>query len=418
MKESNLFSKTRKEAPNDEASASARFLIRGGFVEKIGAGIYAMLPLGLRVLNKIEKIIAQEMDAIGGQRILMTALMPKKNWETTGRWSSLDVLFKIEREKGESYALGATHEEEVVPLVQKFVYSYKDLPFSVYQIQTKFRDELRAKSGLLRLREFSMKDLYSFHADEAGLDVFYEKAKDAYFKVYERTGIKDKTFLTFASGGSFAKFSHEFQMLTDAGEDIIHICKKCGLAINKEIKEEYPVCPECQCAEFEEKKAIEVGNIFKLKTKYSDPFNLQFTDKDGQKKLVIMGTYGIGLTRLMGAVAEAHHDESGIIWPREIAPFDVHLIALNSTDEAVYGKVKNAADKLYFDLQKAGLEVLYDDRAEKSAGEKFKDSDLLGIPSRIVVSEKTLQKDSVEQKNRNSKDQKLILLSEVDPRNL
>ncbi|HOX30098.1 MAG TPA: His/Gly/Thr/Pro-type tRNA ligase C-terminal domain-containing protein [Candidatus Paceibacterota bacterium] len=418
MKQSNLFSKTRKEAPNDEASASARFLIRGGFVEKIGAGIYAMLPLGLRVLNKIEKIIAQEMDAIGGQRILMTALMPKKNWETTGRWSSLDVLFKIEREKGESYALGATHEEEVVPLVQKFVYSYKDLPFSVYQIQTKFRDELRAKSGLLRLREFSMKDLYSFHADEAGLDVFYEKAKDAYFKVYERTGIKDKTFLTFASGGSFAKFSHEFQMITDAGEDIIHICKKCGLAINKEIKEEYPVCPECQCAEFEEKKAIEVGNIFKLKTKYSDPFNLQFTDKDGQKKLVIMGTYGIGLTRLMGAVAEAHHDESGIIWPREIAPFDVHLIALNSTDEAVYGKVKNAADKLYFDLQKAGLEVLYDDRAEKSAGEKFKDSDLLGIPSRIVVSEKTLQKDSVEQKNRNSKDQKLILLSEADPRNL
>lgn len=418
MKQSNLFSKTRKEAPNDETSASARFLIRGGFVEKIGAGLYAMLPLGLRVLNNIEKIIAQEMDAIGGQRILMTALMPKKNWETTGRWSSLDVLFKIARENGESYALGATHEEEVVPLVQKFVYSYKDLPFSVYQIQTKFRDELRAKSGLLRLREFSMKDLYSFHADEAGLDVFYEKAKDAYFKIYERAGIRDKTFLTFASGGSFAKFSHEFQMITDAGEDIIYICKKCGLAINKEIKEEYPACPECQCAEFEEKKAIEVGNIFKLKTKYSDPFNLQFTDKDGQKKMVIMGTYGIGLTRLMGAVAEAHHDESGIVWPREIAPFDVHLIALNSTDEAVCGKVKNAADKLYFDLQKTGLEVLYDDRAEKSAGEKFKDSDLLGIPSRIVVSEKTLQKDSVEQKNRNSKDQKLILLSEVDPRNL
>ena len=413
MKQSKLFSKTRKEAPNDETSASARLLIRGGFVEKIGAGIYAMLPLGLRVLNNIEKIIAEEMDAIGGQRILMTALMPKRNWEMTGRWSSLDVLFKIVRENGESYALGATHEEEVVPLVQKFVFSYKDLPFSVYQIQTKFRDELRAKSGLLRLREFSMKDLYSFHADEAGLDVFYEKAKDAYFKVYERAGIKDKTFLTFASGGSFAKFSHEFQMLTDAGEDIIYICKKCSLAINKEIKAEYPVCPECQGAEFEEKKAIEVGNIFKLKTKYSDPFNLQFTDKDGQKKLVIMGTYGIGLTRLMGAIAEARHDDFGILWPREVAPFDIHLIALNSTNEADFEKIRTAADKLYLDLQKTGLEVLYDDRTDKSAGEKFKDGDLLGIPFRIVVSEKTLQKDSAELKARDSNNQELVLLNEI-----
>lgn len=413
MKQSILFSKTRKEAPNDETIASARFLIRGGFVEKIGAGIYAILPLGLRVLNNIENIIAQEMDAIGGQRILMTALMPKKNWETTGRWSSLDILFKIAREKGESYALGATHEEEVVPLVQKFVYSYKDLPFSVYQIQTKFRDELRAKSGLLRLREFLMKDLYSFHADEAGLDVFYEQAKAAYFKIYERTGIKDRTYLTFASGGSFSKFSHEFQMLTDAGEDTIYICQKCGLAINREIKSEYPACPECQCQEFKERKAIEVGNIFKLKTKYSEPFNLQFTDKDGQKKLVIMGTYGIGLTRLMGAIAEAHQDESGIIWPKEVAPFNVHLLALNPTGAQSSEKIKKAADKLYLDLQKKGLEVLYDDRTDRSAGEKFKDSDLLGMPLRIVVSEKTLEKNSAELKARGSKTQELVALDEI-----
>jgi prolyl-tRNA synthetase len=413
MKQSELFSKTRKVAPSDETSVGTGFLIRGGFVEKIGAGIYAMLPLGLRVLNKIEKIIAQEMDAIGGQRILMTALIPKRNWETTGRWTSLDVLFKIARESGESYALGATHEEEVVPLVQKFLFSYKDLPFSVYQIQTKFRDELRAKSGLLRLREFLMKDLYSFHASEDDLAIFYEKAKEAYFNIFRRTGIGESVYYTLASGGSFSKFSHEFQMVTEAGEDIIHVCVKCGIAINKEIKNEYPACPECQGEEFEDKKSIEVGNIFKLNTKYSDPFGLRFTDKDGQKKLVIMGCYGLGLTRLMGAIAEARHDELGIVWPKETAPFDIHLIALNPTGEEEAQKIKAAADKVYLDLQKAGLEVLYDDRITKSAGEKFKDSDLLGIPMRIVLSEKTLQTENVELKARDSKDPELVLIGDL-----
>jgi len=413
MKQSQLFTKTRKEAPSEEMSVSARLLIRGGFVEKISAGVYAMLPLGFKVLTNIENIIIQEMDALGGQRILMTALMPKKNWEVTGRWSSLDVLFKIARESGEFYALGPTHEEEVVPLAQKFVYSYKDLPFSAYQIQTKFRDEPRAKSGLLRLREFSMKDLYSFHADEGDLDDFYEKAKKAYSKIYERVGIKDKTYLTLASGGTFSKFSHEFQMATDAGEDIIHVCKKCGLAINREIKDLYPVCPECQGGEFEEKKCIEVGNIFKLKTKYSAPFNLQFTDKDGQKKAVIMGTYGIGLTRLMGAAVEANYDEFGIVWPGELAPFDASLIAIGSNDPSKNEKIVSAAQNLYEDLQKAGLEVIYDDRIDKSAGEKFKDADLLGMPYRVVVSEKTLEKKSAEVKARNSKTAKLVPLKEA-----
>ncbi len=413
MKTSQLFTKTQKSDPGDEASISARLLVRGGFVEKIAAGVYAVLPLGFRVLANIEAIVAQEMDALGGQRLLMSALVPKKNWEVTGRWNGLDVLFKLDRENGESYALGATHEEEVVPLAQKFVFSYKDLPFSVYQIQTKFRNEPRAKSGLLRLREFMMKDLYSFHADEADLDKFYEKAKKAYFSVYKRCGIKNITYLTLASGGTFSKFSHEFQTATDAGEDTIFVCKKCGIAINKEIKGLYPECPECGCGGFEEKKCIEVGNIFKLKTKYSEPFGLQFTGRNGQKKTVVMGCYGIGLTRLMGAVVEANNDANGIIWPDELAPFNACLVAVGSNNRASDKKIRAAAEKLYQDLQKAGLEVIYDDRDDKSTGEKFKDCDLLGMPSRLIVSEKTLAKKSVELKKRASKDTSLVKLDRI-----
>jgi len=384
-------------------------LARAGYVDQLMAGVYTFLPLGFRVLKNIESVIRRNMEDAGGQEILMPVLQPKENWLKTGRWDNMDVLFKVNASGDKQYALGPTHEEIVSPLAQKNILSYRDLPFSVFQIQTKFRDELRAKSGILRTREFLMKDFYSFHASQEDLDKFYDKMIKVYFNVFKELGIKSKTYLTLASGGSFSKYSHEFQMLTEAGEDIIYICNKCKTAINKEIKEENPVCPNCSSNDFVEKKAVEVGNIFKLGTKYSMPFDLKFKDKDGQEKPVIMGCYGIGLSRAMGAIVEANHDERGIMWPKEIAPFAAHLIELKSDKKTV----KNTAKKIYQDLQKQGIEVIYDDRDDKSAGEKFADADLVGIPYRVIISEKTLAKNSVEIKERNKKEAKLVKIKQL-----
>ncbi len=403
MLQSKLFTKTRKEISKDEVSVNAQLLTRAGFIDKLMAGVYTFLPLGWRVMKKIENIIREEMNAIGGQEILMPALHPKENWETTGRWSTMDDIFKIKDSSEREYALGATHEEIITPLVQKFVQSYKDLPCSVYQIQDKFRMELRSKSGLLRGREFLMKDLYSFHLSEEDLNEYYERAKEAYWKVFNRAGIGDKTHLTFASGGSFSKYSQEFQTISDAGEDIIYVCKKCGQAINREIFEEVKVCPNCQGEDFEEEKAIEVGNIFKLMNKYSNPFKMEITDKDGNKKEVIMGTYGIGLSRLMGTVVEVNHDEKGIIWPEEVAPFKYHLISLGKNEEA---------EEIYKKLTEKGEEVLFDDR-ELSAGEKFAEADLIGIPYRIVVSDKSLEAGGVEVKKRSESEGKIVKAEEL-----
>lgn len=379
MKQTDLLVKTIKENPKGEKSINAQLLVRAGFVDKLGAGIYSYLPLGLRVLEKIKKIVREEINNIGGQEVLMPSLLPKENWEKTGRWK-VPEMYKIEEEK---IGLGWTHEEIVTPLVKKYISSDKDLPKYIYQIQSKFRNEPRAKSGLLRGRDFIMKDLYSFHNSQEDLDAFYEKVKEAYFKIYERCGIKDKTFYTLATGGEFSSnFSHEFQTITEAGEDIIYICKKCGASFNKEVFKN-----ECTCGnkDFEEKKSIEVGNIFKLGDRYSSVFDF----KDDNKKNIIMGCYGLGITRLMGAIVEVFNDERGIIWPKEISPFKVHLIALN-----VDGK------EIYDVLQKEGIEVLYDDRV-KSAGEKLTDCDLIGNYLRIIVSEKTLKESSVEIKRRN-----------------
>lgn len=385
---------------------NARLLTRGGFIDKLGAGIYTFLPLGLRVMKKIENIIREEMSAIGGQEILMPALQPKANWLATGRWDNLDVLFKLNGADDKEYALGATHEEVIVPLFTKFISSYKDLPVSAYQIQTKFRNEKRAKSGLLRGRQFTMKDLYSFHADEKDLDGYYEKAAEAYWKIFSRVGIKEKTRFTLASGGTFAKYSHEFQTIADAGEDTIYVCKNCVLAINKEIKDETPVCPACKGSEFEIKKAIEVGNIFKLKTKYSAPFNLKFKDANGKDQMVIMGCYGIGVDRLMGTAVEISNDRHGIIWPRNIAPYFAHLIVLDIDDN----EVKKYADTVYRALQKEKIEVLFDDR-NLSAGAKFKDADLIGIPCRLTISARTGGK--IEVKKRAKEEINLLSLNEV-----
>lgn len=408
MRQSVLFPKTLKESPKDEISANARLLIRGGFVDKLMAGVYTYLPLGLRVLKKIEGIIRDEMVKAGGQEILMPALQPKENWEKTGRWETLDSLFRfVSYYSKTELALGPTHEEIITPLVGKFSLSYKNLPLYLFQIQTKFRDEKRVKSGVLRGREFGMKDLYSFHADEKDMENYYEKMKGHYKNVFERCGIGEQTYITFASGGSFSKYSHEFQTITESGEDKIFLCDKCEVAVNSEIIKEQKVCPQCKDKDLKEKKAIEVGNIFPLKTKFSEAFGLKYKDKDGGEKDVIMGCYGIGPSRILGTIVEVYNDEKGIIWPEAIAPFTVHLISLGDPIS------KSEADGLYSELQKAGVEVLYDDREDTSAGEKFADADLIGIPYRVVVSEKTLEQGKVELKKRSEEEPKLISKEEL-----
>ncbi len=397
MRQSQLFTKTRKEAPADEVAKNAKLLIRAGFVDKLQAGVYTYLPLGLRVLKKIENIIREEMNAVGGQEILMPSLQPKENWQTTGRWDTMDDLYKVSDTSGRENALGPTHEEIVAPLAKNFVSSYRDLPFSAYQFQNKFRMELRAKSGILRGREFIMKDMYSFHRDEADLAAFYQKMQVVYTRVFERAGIGATTFLTFASGGSFAKYSHEFQTVTTAGEDIIYICDVCHLAVNEEIIEDQNnECPNCHSKNLRKETSVEVGNIFELKTKYSAPFNLSFKDEEGKDQTVIMGCYGIGLGRVLGTVVEVLSDDKGLVWPASISPFVVHLVEIGKADDTT---VRTEAEKLYNELTQAGIEVLWDDR-DLRAGEKFADSDLIGIPTRVVISKKTIEEGKLEIKNR------------------
>jgi prolyl-tRNA synthetase len=400
MKQSQLFTKTRREAPKDEVAKNAQLLIRAGYIHKEMAGVYSYLPLGLRTLNKIVGIIREEMNAIGGQEVHLTALQDKKLWETTNRWDDkvVDNWFKTELKNGSSVGLGFTHEEPLTALMKDHIRSFRDLPKAVYQFQTKFRNEERAKSGILRGREFLMKDLYSFNVDEEAHAEFYEKATEAYIRIYDRLGIGAETYKTFASGGSFAKYSHEFQTLTEAGEDTIYVDEKRHIAVNKEVlNDEVLGSLKLKKGDLIERKAVEVGNIFSLGTKYSEPLGLVFKDTEGKSKPVFMGSYGIGPGRVMGTIVEIHADEKGLVWPEAVAPFNVHLVAIfdkNVADGGV-GKVKKAADDLYAKLTKKGIEVLYDDR-DVSAGEKFGDSDLIGIPRRYVISEKTLAADASE----------------------
>ena len=423
MRQSQLFTKTLKEIGKEKEAISNQLLLRGGFIDQTTAGVYTFLPLGFKVLKKIENIIRQKMEEnpINGQEILMPVLNPKENWQKTGRWQSLDILFKVKGSGNKEYALGPTHEEIISPLVKKFVFSYKDLPFYLFQIQTKFRDELRVKSGLMRTREFLMKDLYSFHISEEDLDGYYEKMAKSYYEIFEDCGIynpraKEKiTYQTFAFGGTFSKYSHEYQTITESGEDTIYICKKCQAAVNKEIKNEVKVCLKkpCDSTEFEERKAIEVGNIFKLETKYSLPFNLKFRDKDGKEKPVFIGCYGIGLGRLMAAIVEINHDREGIIWPEKVAPFKVHLIEIIGKLGRESKNIKEAAETIYQDLQKNKIEVLYDDREGKTPGEKLVEADLIGIPWRAIVSEKNLADSNVEIKKRNEDSPKLVKIDKL-----
>lgn len=404
---SKLFGKTSKTVSADEESINAQYLIRGGFVNKQMAGVYNYLPLGLRVLNKIQNIIREEMTAIGGNEILMPTLTQEESYKTTGR-DTMDVLFHTEGPGGAKYVLNPTHEEVVTPLVQKYTFSYNDLPLAVFQIQNKYRNEPRAKSGILRGREFNMKDLYSFHASEESLNEFYEVAQKAYHKVYARLGLGELTVLTYASGGAFSRYSHEFQTLCDVGEDTVYLCEKCRIGINKEIIQDQTSCPQCGNVDLVEKKGIEVGNIFKLGTRFTDAFGFKFLDASGKEQAIPMGCYGIGPSRVMGTLVEVFHDDKGMIWPESVAPFKYHLVALGKEDET-YAE----AEKIYKNLTSAGAEVLFDDRREVTAGVKFADADLIGLPVRLVVSKKTLAENSVEWKGRTDAEAKLVKISDL-----
>lgn len=387
MRQSNLFTKTRKEAPSGEESKNAELLIRAGLVHKEMAGVYTFLPLGLRVLEKINGIIREEMHAIGGEEVFMPSLQDPELWKRTERWDDevVDVWFKSHLRAGGEVGFAWTHEEMVTRIMREFIRSHSDLPRFVYHIQNKFRNEIRAKSGIMRTREFLMKDLYSFSRTKEEHDAFYEACARAYERIFNRVGIGEKTYKTFASGGAFTQFSHEFQTLADAGEDVIYVNEEKGIAVNHEVLEEADLGSlGVSRDELEERKSIEVGNIFSLGTKFSEALNLTFTNEEGKEQPVIMGSYGIGPARAMGTVVELYADDRGIVWPQSIAPFTAHLILLNGDNP----EVKDHADGVYDVLMQRGVEVLYDDR-DLRAGEKFADSDLIGIPYRVTVSAKT-----------------------------
>jgi prolyl-tRNA synthetase len=397
MRTSELFTKTSKTAPADEEALNARLLIQAGYIYKEMAGVYAFLPLGKRVLDNVMQIIREEMNAVGGVELSLTALQPKRVWEATGRWSDdvMDVWFKTEVSGGSEAGLAPTHEEPLTDIMKSFISSYKDLPAYPYQFQIKFRNEPRAKSGLLRGREFWMKDLYSFSRTVEEHEAFYDKMSEAYTKVFARLGLGDRTYKTFASGGSFSKYSHEFQTLSDVGEDTIYVHEAKGLAINQEVyTDEVLADLGVKKDELLEKKAVEVGNIFTLGYKFSDALDLCYTDETGRAQKVFMGSYGIGPSRLVGLLAELFADEKGLVWPENVAPFQVYLARLS--DEAA---VVATADDLYHTLQEAGITVLYDD-SDKRPGEKFADADLIGLPHRVVVSAKTVEAGQFEYKAR------------------
>jgi prolyl-tRNA synthetase len=407
MRQTQLFTKTRKEAPKDEVSKNAQLLIRAGFINKEMAGVYSYLPLGLRSLNKVSNIIREEMNILGGQELFLTALQDKGAWEKTGRWddNAYDIWFKTKLKNGTEVGLGTTHEEPLTTLMKNHVRSYKDLPFAVYQVQTKFRNETRAKSGIMRGREFLMKDMYSFSRDLVEHNIFYERATKSYIKIFERFGLGDRTYMTYSAGGTFSKYSHEFQTVSPAGEDLIYVCDKCHVAINKEIMADLEnSCPVCKSKDLHEEKAIETGNIFTLGEKFSSAAELTYVDEKGEKKNVFMGCYGMGPSRILGTIVETFSDDKGIVWPVAVAPFKVHLIEIGG-DNAV---VRQKTEEMYNSLIEVGVEVLWDDRPTVRPGEKFADADLIGLPIRLVISEKLIAGSEFEIKLRKNGEVKMV----------
>jgi len=403
MRQSQLFSKPKKEIPKETEAISHRLLVRADFIDQLSSGIYSFLPLGKKVHDKIEKIIREEMLNLGAQEIYLPVLIPKNLWQITQRWEKIEPpLFKLKDIHGKEFGLGPTHEEVITELVRTRIKSYKDLPLYLFQIQTKFRNEMRPTGGLLRVREFIMKDLYSFHQTKEDALSFYQKVKNAYCRIFNRCGLKKVICLEAEPGTIGGELSHEFMVLAETGEDSLFLCQKCGFSS----KRGKNLCPKCQ-GKLVKKNCIEIGHIFYLGEKYSQAMGANFINKEGKKKAIIMGCYGIGVGRLMASIVEVFHDERGMSWPREIAPFQVHFISLLAQ------KKQNLAEKIYRDLEKKRIEILYDDRPDKTAGEKFAEADLIGIPYRMVISEKTLEKDSLELKKRDEKKIKLIKIKNL-----
>jgi len=408
MRQSKLFTKTRREAPADEISKNAILLTRAGFIHKEMAGVYTLLPLGFRVVEKIVGIIKEEMNAIGGVQMKTSALQSKEVWEKTNRWSDevVDNWFKTTFKNGGEVGLSFTNEEAYSNILKNYISSYKDLPLNLYDFKTIFRNETRAKSGIMRGREFYWKAMYSFSTDHESHNVFYEKAKNAYLNIFNRVGLGDRTYLAFASGGSFSKYSHEFQTISDAGEDVVHVSASKKLAINDEVLTEEVIRDlGINKDELESKKAVEIGNIFTLGAKFSEPFNLTYKNENGSEVPVFMGSYGIGVTRLLGVIAEVLSDEKGLSWPVEVAPFRVHLISLGEN-------ARELSEEIYKTLTANGIETLFDDR-DLRAGEKFADSDLIGIPTRIVVGEKALESKMLEVKDRATQETRMLTIEHL-----
>lgn len=405
MKQSHLFTKTKKEAPKDEVSRNAQLLIRAGYVYKVMAGVYAYTPLGLRVLEKIKAVVREEMNAIGGQELIMTNLQRKDTWESTGRWSdeAVDVWFKTKLQDGVELGLAWSHEEAIMEMMGQYVESYKDLPISVYQFQTKLRNELRAKSGIMRGREFVMKDMYSLHATEEDMNEYYDQVIAAYGRIYERFGIGNETYVTFASGGAFTKFSHEFQTICSAGEDVLYVNADRSVAVNEEVLEDATNELHVDKSTLSPVTTAEVGNIFKFGTEKSEKMHIMFKDKEGKQQPVYLASYGIGITRVMGVIVEKFADEAGLVWPEAVAPFQVHLLSLG---------VNEKAEEIYTRLTEAGIEVLYDDR-DTPAGVKFAESDLIGLPYRVVVGKRSLESGKAEVKKRTESEATEVAFDEL-----
>ncbi len=407
MRLSKNFTRTIKQAPADEVARNAQLLIRAGYVHKTMAGVYSYLPLGLKVVENIKQIVREEMNKIDSQELVMSTLQRKETWQETGRWSDelVDVWFKSHLQDGTEVGFGWTHEEPIVDLLRNYLKSYKDLPISVYQFQNKLRNELRAKSGIMRGREFVMKDMYSVHASKEDLDKYYNAAIEAYKRCYDRFGIGDETYVTFASGGAFTKFSHEFQTICDAGEDYIYLHRGKNIAVNEEVLDEAVKELGIDRSELERVKTAEVGNIFNFGTQKSEEMRLVFTDAEGVEQYAYMGSYGIGITRVMGVIVEKFADDKGLVWPENIAPAKVYLVQIGSQSRAT-------ADELYQKLQSAGIETIYDDRDERP-GVKFADAELLGIPYRVTVSDRLLDDGKWEVSTRQTGEQRLLTADEL-----
>jgi prolyl-tRNA synthetase len=407
MRVSHLFTKTSKEAPADEVAKNAQLLIRGGYIYKVMAGVYAYTPLGLRVVENIKQIVREEMNAIGGQELIMTNLQPKEDWEITTRWDDnvVDIWFKTKLKDDTEVGLAWSHEEAIMTMMKNYIKSYKDLPANVYQFQTKLRNEVRAKSGIMRGREFVMKDMYSLSRDADQHEAFYQQTIEAYKKVYDRLGLGEDTYVTFASGGAFTQFSHEFQTICEAGEDVIYVNREKGIAVNEEVlNDETLATLGVTRDELTETKSAEVGNIFNFGTDKSEQMGIYYTDENDQKVPIFLGSYGIGITRVMGVIVEKFSDEKGIIWPENVAPFKVYLVSI--------GDIAKQADALYDTLTSKGIEVLYDDRDERP-GAKFADAELLGIPYRVTISERTIADQKFEFTTRKSGETELLTEEEL-----